>query len=453
MFFGMAAIGRRGLLHALCRQDPSLFANYYGWPPFFRRASALASSATKKAVEFVVSACRARDVASELLDAMYVLPDDHRARNGRGIAATDAVVLETDGPAVALDCEGVRLGRFGRICMAQLAVSDGRVFLFDALRPGIIEALGELLESEHVAKVLHDCREDSAALWHQHGLRLRAVFDTQAAHAALERCSGRVPYQSSIAELLRTKLGVADAPEVAEVKSLMSDDDKLWTRRPLNGALVRYALHGVTHLLQLRIALLSEAAAAGATYARTVSGGFARTSCAMAHASCQAAQYRYLNSEYSSAEAMAKIGTRLWALVVARTCTGLFFKLNAGRIGVVSTPSALSRFDDVQPGDAALCCVSGVSLDGSYLYLDRYDHDWDYFDHQLRPSGVPEVGAYGREHRHKSSLFVDPATSDVDPLLSRGLPASEGLHDEEGSRLDAWEAGPEDLGLHAEDDL
>ena len=29
--------------------------------------------------------------------------------------------------------------------------------------------------------------------------------------------------------------------------------------------------------------------------------------------------------------------------------------------------------------------------DGRYLYLDRYDHDWDYFDHQLRPARTPEA--------------------------------------------------------------
>ena len=29
--------------------------------------------------------------------------------------------------------------------------------------------------------------------------------------------------------------------------------------------------------------------------------------------------------------------------------------------------------------------------DGRYIYLDRYDHDWDFFDHQLRPSPEPEA--------------------------------------------------------------
>lgn len=371
--------------------------------------------AGRQSVECIVSAKRVCEVAEELVGGVLEGPS------------------ATPGLAVALDCEGVRLGRFGRICLVQLAVPGGRLFLFDALRPGVVEALAPLLESTRVEKVLHDCREDSTALYHQHGVELRRVFDTQAVQAALERHAGRPARQAPITELLRTKLGVAEPEEQAEMKQLMMGDAKLWASRPLTRMLVRYALHGVVHLLPLRAALLEEASSSGIPFSY------------LAHASDRAVEYRLLNREFPSAASMAKIGTRLWALVAARTDLGVYFKLNAGRVGLSSTPSAIARFKDVELGDAVLCCVSGVSLDGTYLYLDRYDHDWDYFDHQLRPSGEPEVGTYGREHRHWTSLL--PGASPVgslDPLLLRGLPASGEPEGADG--FDAWEAGPEDLG-------
>lgn len=59
---------------------------------------------------------------------------------------------------MAVDCEGVRLSRFGRICVVQLAApgreagAPERLFLVDALRPGVVAALAPLLESEAVAK-------------------------------------------------------------------------------------------------------------------------------------------------------------------------------------------------------------------------------------------------------------------------------------------------------------
>jgi len=235
-----------------------------------------------------------------------------------------------------------------------------------------------------------------------------------------------------MAELLHTRLGISEPAAFSRMKHTMLSDDNLWLRRPLSGVLLQYAAHGVANLLQLRAALLADAAELGAIAAE----GAAR-------ASERALQYRVLNSEFPSAASMAKIGTRLWALVAARTDTGVYFKLNAGRVGLASTPSAVARFKDVHLGDAVLCCVSGASLNGAYVYLDRYDHDWDFFDHQLRPSGEREVGAYGREHRHRSSLLEGPGLPD--PLLLRGLPAAELRGGAEG--LDAWDAGLEDLGL------
>jgi len=433
------------------------------WRGWSRSAAGVGGRGALGTVEFIASAERASEVATEFLDAGVGAPNERSAVSG---------AVDGDRPVVALDCEGVRLGRFGRICVVQLATSGGRIAVLDALRPGVVEALRPMLEDPSVVKVMHDCREDSAALYHQHAVRLRSVFDTQAAHAVLELRAGRAPYQASASELLLKRLGVEDPPEVSDVKALMRRDDQVWAHRPLSSLLVRYAIHGVVQLLPLRASFLAEAeveagtaatpramegrprsrnaAAAGGRLRRARPGPLGGRTLAedFAHASERALAYREMNSDFTSASAMAKIGTRLWALVATRTDVGMFFKLNAGRVGLASTPSALLRFQDVQLGDVVLCCVSGVSLDGMYLYLDRYDHDWDFYDHQLRPCGEPEVGVYGREHRHESSLFTDSSGhAQTDPLLLRGLPGADYLAGPEA--LDEWETEPEDLGLPA----
>jgi len=382
-------------------------------------------------VECISSAERARDVATALLS----IASGHTKRQD------DGLVVDLASPAIGVDCEGVRLGRFGRICLVQIAAPDGRLLLLDALRPGLMEALAPVLESESIVKVLHDCREDSSALYHQHGIELRCVFDTQAAQVAVDSLAKKAPHQPSAQMLMSRYLDVQDPPEVADVKTLMLEDRKVWAKRPLSGVLVRYALHGVAHMLELREAMLQQLA-----------GGDQSILLEMQRASQRAAEYRLLNQDFPTAASMAKIGTRLWAYFASRTDSGIYMKLNAGRVGLVSTSAAIARFKDVQLGDAVLCCVSGVSIDGSYLYLDRYDHDWDFFDHQLRPSKEREVGVYGREHLHSPSLVEGETV--IDPLLLRGLPATANADLlGKGAAFDEWDADHIDLGLPAELEL
>eukprot|EP00927_Polykrikos_kofoidii_P061081 TRINITY_DN55977_c0_g1_i1.p1 TRINITY_DN55977_c0_g1~~TRINITY_DN55977_c0_g1_i1.p1 ORF type:complete len:610 (-),score=115.90 TRINITY_DN55977_c0_g1_i1:42-1808(-) len=411
--------------------------------------------AVRPFVEFVASAARTQSLVDELLQrgsqkvaALAAEASSPLFANRASLSAS----VRLGSPAVAMDFEGVRLGRFGRMCVTQLATSDGggsdgsapRLMLFDAIRPGIVEALAPLLESPDVAKVVHDCREDSSALFHQYGVELRTVFDTQAAYATLERYGGRSPHQTSSAELCRQFLDVEEPQDLGDMKTSMMQDEKLWARRPLSSLLARYALQGVVHLLPLREALLHHAEWSSAKRRRS-HAAFAGLAEEMAAASERNVQYRHLNETFATPTEMAKIGTLLWAHAAARTSKGVYLKLNAGRVGLANTASAVSRFADVQLGDAVLCCVSGVSIDGRYIYLDRYDHDWDYFDHQRRPSGEPEVGTFGRETRHKSSLdiFADQANLGVDPLLVRALPAA----DVGAEGMDEWEADPEDVGM------
>ena len=51
---------------------------------------------------------------------------------------------------------------------------------------GILKELKSVLEDADVTKVIHDCRQDSAALWYQFGIKLNNIFDTQV--SALMQC-------------------------------------------------------------------------------------------------------------------------------------------------------------------------------------------------------------------------------------------------------------------------
>ncbi len=60
-------------------------------------------------------------------------------------------------------------------------------FLFDMVNesPGATSFLKQLLEDPKIIKILHDCRQDAAALLVQKGISLRNVYDTQARLSAL----------------------------------------------------------------------------------------------------------------------------------------------------------------------------------------------------------------------------------------------------------------------------
>jgi hypothetical protein len=96
---------------------------------------------------------------------------------------------------IALDCEGCQLSRTGRLCLVQVALpsTSAAVFLFDLVSMDqctlevLKEGLGKILAVSSITKVMHDCRQDSDALFHQLGIRLENVFDTQASYVELLR--------------------------------------------------------------------------------------------------------------------------------------------------------------------------------------------------------------------------------------------------------------------------
>jgi len=82
---------------------------------------------------------------------------------------------------IALDCEGDLAGPTYGMSLLQIS-SPKRVYVVDMLEKGhefMDAGLRDLLEDVKLLKVLHDCRHDSKALWHQYGCYLNPIFDTQ----------------------------------------------------------------------------------------------------------------------------------------------------------------------------------------------------------------------------------------------------------------------------------
>lgn len=97
---------------------------------------------------------------------------------------------------VSFDCEGVNLGLKGVLTLCQIATMNGEVYILDIMAcPGMIVEgkIKELLESENVLKIIHDCRNDSVNLYNQFEITLKNVFDTQAGHAVLQLQQQNVP--------------------------------------------------------------------------------------------------------------------------------------------------------------------------------------------------------------------------------------------------------------------
>uniref|UniRef100_A0A1E1XLX2 Putative molting cycle collagen and cuticulin-based cuticle n=1 Tax=Amblyomma sculptum TaxID=1581419 RepID=A0A1E1XLX2_AMBSC len=156
---------------------------------------------------------------------------------------------------LALDAEGVNLGPQGPLTLLQLATSAGEVFLFDVQSTPQLFTEGrlrQLLEAEHITKVMHDCRNDSAALFFQFGIKLQNVFDTQAAHATLQQQDlGKPVHKVKNVSLgtLCALYGGPTNPRRDQVKSLYRRDQKLWSRRPLSEDMVFHAAFDVFCLL------------------------------------------------------------------------------------------------------------------------------------------------------------------------------------------------------------
>jgi ribonuclease D len=173
----------------------------------------------KKDAELLTSPARLEEVATQLLTA----------------------------EAVAVDTEFFWERTFYPILgLVQLAVRDGSCWLVDPLSIKDLSALGPVMASPSVTKVLHDAPQDLGILARATGAMPRSVFDTRIASGFAGRGA-----TTSLQTLLRDVCGVDLAKE--ETRSN-------WLQRPLRPNQLRYAADDVLHLLDLRDRLRSSCA-------------------------------------------------------------------------------------------------------------------------------------------------------------------------------------------------
>jgi ribonuclease D len=149
---------------------------------------------------------------------------------------------------IGLDTEFLRERTYrAQLCLVQLSASHDAACV-DPLALEELTPLAALLASPAVTKVMHACRQDLEVLLPVTGLT-RPVFDTQIA-ASLTGMPAQVGYAEAVRRLLGTELP----------KSHTRTD---WSRRPLSGEQLDYALDDVRYLLPLAQALEEQLARLG----------------------------------------------------------------------------------------------------------------------------------------------------------------------------------------------
>ena len=162
------------------------------------------------------------------------------------------------GETIAVDCEGVNLSRFGSVTLINIAVR-GQVYLIDVLKIGNTAYDGELrsiLEDKSIQKLMFDCREDADALKHLYNVRLDGVLDVQLLEVMDRiRHSGYTKIRS-LKHCLELFVSDKTMLEVKQKgRSSMSQDKKLWEKRPLSEDILKYASFDVLAIFKLYDAL------------------------------------------------------------------------------------------------------------------------------------------------------------------------------------------------------
>lgn len=195
-------------------------------------------------------------------------------------ALRDAVASLGRHREVAFDAEGRNLSRAGALtvaCFLGVAASPREgdppppAFVVDVQalggRAAFGSGLGDLLERRETTKLTFDCRGDSDALFHQFGVRLDGVLDTQVLDQACRIAAGEapparrgawVPFVRGMSRVAESYIDAGTRRELGHhLPAPHKGDEDVWVRRPLSANAVRYAAADV-HTIALMAAAMRD---------------------------------------------------------------------------------------------------------------------------------------------------------------------------------------------------
>jgi ribonuclease D len=148
-----------------------------------------------------------------------------------------------EAPYVCLDTEFMRERTYWpKLCLVQLAGPDGKAVAVDPLAAGIeLAPLLELVNDRRVLKVIHAARQDLEIFYNLSGRVPEPLFDTQVA-AMVCGFGEAVAYERLARKIARAEIDKA---------SRFTD----WSKRPLTGRQLTYALADVEHLPKIYLRL------------------------------------------------------------------------------------------------------------------------------------------------------------------------------------------------------
>jgi ribonuclease D len=150
-------------------------------------------------------------------------------------------------PYIALDTEFMRDQTYWpKLCLVQVA-APGVEAIIDPMAEGLdLSSFHALLADTKIVKVLHAARQDIEIFFHQAGVIPNPLFDSQV--AAMVCGFG----EAASYETLARKLAHVEIDKSARFTD--------WSRRPLSGRQLEYALADVTHLRTIYEALSKDLA-------------------------------------------------------------------------------------------------------------------------------------------------------------------------------------------------
>ena len=166
---------------------------------------------------------------------------------------------------LAFDCEGVKLGRGGKMTLIQIGAEHDTVYLFDVLVLGkdlFLVGMKDILESPNIHKYMYDCRWDSDSLYHEFNVKLTNVLDMQLFEFIVRPVTGKqirgptkpehykAPLVRGLSGVIENyvkpsqikEIGLKDLNQFKKAGSdVMLLEPTVWRYRPLSKGLERYA--------------------------------------------------------------------------------------------------------------------------------------------------------------------------------------------------------------------